>query len=200
LEYYNQSVKKLYLVHTLKPKEMKKILTTLLLITGVSGVFAQWQQGGPNQQNGNYPQQNGNYNYNSALTINSASQRQISVSVDNYQYQANGNGQEINVGQLQSGNHNIVIYEWRRNFWGKTVQQVVYNSTLYFKPGFETNIFINMLGQVSITERQLYNNGGYNQGGYGNNGRGVGNGYGRMKNKHKKNKCGNDNRRGWDDD
>ncbi len=183
---------------------MKKILTTLLLITGISGVFAQWQQGGgPSQQNQNYPQQNGNYNYNSALTVNSAMQRQFSVTVDNYQYQSNGNGQDINVNQLQAGNHQVVIYEWRRNFWGKTVQQVVYNSSLYFKPGFETVIYINALTQINISERQLYNQGGYNQGGYGNNGNGVGNGYGRMKNKHhhKKQQCGNrNNSRNGDDD
>ncbi len=181
---------------------MKKILTTLLLVTGISGAFAQWQQGGPNQQNNNFPGQNGNYN--SALTVNTATQRQFSVTVDNYQYQSNGNGQDVNVNQLQAGNHQVTIYEWRRNFWGKTVQHVIYNSNIYFKPGFETLIYINVIGQVNISERQLYNyNGNNNQGGYGNNGNGVGNGYGRMKNKHKHKKhrqCGTNNNRNWDDD
>jgi hypothetical protein len=81
----------------------------------------------------------------------------------------------------------VVITEWKRNFWGKSVQHVVYNSTLYLKPGFETTIYINALGQVNVSERQLSNNGNYNNnnGDYGNNGKGVGHGYGRKKNKHK---------------
>ena len=186
---------------------MKKILTSIVLVALVSLSFAQGQQypqQGGNQQYPNYPQQNNNYNNQySSLIVNSSSQRQFSVSVDNYQYQSNGNGNDINVGQLNAGNHNIIIYEWKRNFWGKTVQQVVYNSSLYLKPGFETTIFINILGQVNVSERQLYynNNGNYDNGGYGNNGNGVGYGYGRKKNKHKKQHCGNDNnRRGRDDD
>ncbi len=185
---------------------MKKILTSIISAAVIMLGFAQGQpypQQRGNQQYPNYPQQNNNYNNQySSLIINSATQRQFSVSVDNYQYQSNGNGNDINVGQLNAGNHNIIIYEWKRNFWGKTVQQVVYNSTLYLKPGFETSIYINLLGQVNISERQLYNNGNYNQDGYGNNGNGVGYGYGRKKNKHKKHQdCGNDrNRRDWDDD
>lgn len=196
---------------------MKKIFTTIILAAGIISVFAQGQRypqnGGP-QQNQNYPQQNNNYNQNSSLIINSASQRQMSVSVDNYQYQSNGNNGDVNVGQISSGNHTVVITEWKKNFWGKSVQQVVYNSSLYLKPGFETTININSFGQVNITERQLYNNnnngnnGNYGNGDYGNNGNGVGNGYGRKKNKHKKQHCDNDdgqrgrndNRRERDDD
>lgn len=191
---------------------MKKIFTTIILAAGIISVFAQGQRypqnGGP-QQYPNNQQQNNNYNQNSSLIINSASQRQMSVSVDNYQYQSNGNNGDVNVGQLSSGNHTVVITEWKKNFWGKSVQQVVYNSSLYLKPGFETTININSFGQVNISERQLYNNGNngnYGNGDYGNNGNGVGNGYGRKKNKHKKDHCDNDrsrkndNRRERDDD
>ena len=191
---------------------MKKIFTTIILAAGIISVFAQGQRypqnGGP-QQYPNNQQQNNNYNQNSSLIINSASQRQMSVSVDNYQYQSNGNNGDVNVGQLSSGNHTVVITEWKKNFWGKSVQQVVYNSSLYLKPGFETTININSFGQVNISERQLYNNGNngnYGNGEYGNNGNGVGNGYGRKKNKHKKDHCDNDrnrkndNRRERDDD
>ena len=162
---------------------MKKIFTSIILTAGVFAVFAQGQR---YPQNGG-PRQNNNYNQNSSLIINSASQRQIAVSVDNYQYQSNGNNGDINVGQLSAGNHTVVITEWKKNFWGKSVQQVVYNSSLYLKPGFETTIYINALGQVNVSERQLSNNGNYNNnnGDYGNNGKGVGNGYGRKKNKHK---------------
>ena len=179
---------------------MKKIFTSIIFTAAIFSLFAQGQQypqnGGP-QQYPNYPQQNNNYYQNSSLIINSASQRQIAVSVDNYQYQSNGNNGDVNVGQLSAGNHNVVIYEWRRNFWGKSVQHVVYNSSVYLKPGFETTIYINILGQVSISERQVYSNGNYGNDGYGNNGNGVGHGYGRKKNKHKNQNCDNDrNRRG----
>jgi hypothetical protein len=177
---------------------MKKIFTLLSVLGIISSSFAQWQQNPqqyPNQNGG--PRQNSNYNQNSSLIVSSASQRQVSVYVDSYQYQSNGNNGEINVGQLSSGNHNIIIYEMKKNFWGKTVQQEVYNSNLYLKPGVETTLFINNLGQVSISERQLNNNnnGNYDNGnGPGNNGNGVGYGYGRKKNKHKnkKEKCDDD--------
>jgi hypothetical protein len=181
---------------------MKKIFTSIIFTASIFAVFAQGQR---YPQNGG-PRQNNNYNQNSSLIINSASQRQIAVSVDNYQYQSNGNNGDVNVGQLSAGNHTIVISEWKKNFWGKSVQQVVYNSSLYLKPGFETTIYINVLGQVNISERQLYNNGNndngnYNNGDYGNNGKGVGHGYGRKKNKHKKDHCDNDrDRKDRDDD
>jgi hypothetical protein len=185
---------------------MKKILTAIILAAGITTGFAQWQ---PNQQQGGgpqqypqqqYPRQNGNYSQYSSLVVSTVLQRQFLVYVDNYQYQANGNNgnnNTVTVDRLQAGNHNIIIYENKRNFWGKTVQSEVYNSTLYLKPGFETSIFINALGQANVSERQVYNNnnGGYDNGGYGNNGNGVGYGYGRKKhhkNKHKKNKCGDD--------
>ena len=92
------------------------------------------------------------------------------------------------VGQLQAGNHNIVISQWRTSIFGKQVQEVIYNSAYYFKPGYEINIFVDGYGRTNITERQLYANN--NQGGYNNNGNGYG--YGRAKKKHKKNHCDND--------
>jgi hypothetical protein len=118
--------------------------------------------------------------------VSSASQNQFSVSVDNNQYQSSGNNNTINIGPLYSGNHNIVIYEWKKNFWGKQVQKTVYNSSLNLKQGFETSVFLNSNGQVNISERQLYNSNNNTKDGYGNNGNGVGYGYGRDKNKHKK--------------
>ncbi len=172
---------------------MKKIFTFIIATCSMVTGFAQWQQrSGPNQYP-DYPQQNNNYNQYSSLIISSGLLQQLTVSVDNYQYQvnsSNGNGSSVNVGQLQAGNHNVVITQWRRNFLGKQVQEVIYNSTLYFKPGYETNIFVDGYGRTNISDRQIYANN--NQGGYNNNGNGVGNGYGRKKNKHKKNNCDND--------
>ena len=180
---------------------MKKIFTLLVLAASITTGFAQWRQspqqrGGP-QQSPNYPSQNNSYGQYGSLVVTSAMQKQFSVYVDNQQYQNNGNngngdnngntgnngyGNTVKIPQLNAGNHNIAIYQLKTNFWGKQVRQEIYNSSLNFKPGFETTIFINGLGQVSISEQQVYNN---DQGGYGNNGNGVGNGYGRKKNKHK---------------
>ena len=172
---------------------MKKIFTFIIATCSMAASFAQWQQqGGPNEYP-NYPQQNNNYNQYSSLSISSALQRQLTVSVDNYQYQVNGNngnGGNINVGQLPAGNHNIVISQWRSGIFGRQVQEVIYNSSQYFKPGYETNIFVDGYGRTNITERQLYANN--NQGGYNNNGNGDRYGYGRGKKKHKKDHCDND--------
>ncbi len=175
---------------------MKKIFTLIVLAASITTGFAQWQQypqqrGGPRERP-NYPRQDNNYNQSGSLVVSSALQRPFSVTVDNQQYQSNGNnsaGNVVNIGQLNPGNHNIIVYQWRTNLWGKQTQSVVYNSSLYVKPGFETTIFINGAGQVNISERQVYN---YEDQGYGNNGNGVGHGYGRKKNKHKKNHCDND--------
>ena len=172
---------------------MKKIFTFIIATCSMATGFAQWQQrGGPNEYP-NYPQQNNNYNQYSSLSISSALQRQLTVSVDNYQYQVNGtngNAGSVNVGQLAAGNHNIVISQWRTSIFGRQVKEVIYNNSQYFKPGYETNIFVDGYGRTNITERQLYANN--NQGGYNNNGNGYG--YGRAKKKHKKDHCDNDDR------
>ncbi len=172
---------------------MKKIFTFIIATCSMATGFAQWQQrGGPNEYP-NYPQQNNNNGQYSSLSISSALQKQLTVSVDNYQYQVNGNngnGGTVNAGQLPAGNHNIVISQLRSSIFGKQVSEVIYNNSLYFKPGYETNIFVDGNGRTNITERQLYANN--DQGGYNNNGNGVGHGYGRAKKKHKKDHCDND--------
>lgn len=179
---------------------MKKILTTIVLAAGITLCFGQWQQnpqrgGGPNHYP-DYPQQNGNYNQNSSLIINTVSQRPLSVSVDNQQYQSNVNSNTLNVGQINSGNHKIVVYEEKRNFWGKQVQNIVYNSTVNLRPGYETTISINSFGQANISERQLSSNNTSGQSGYGkkgNNGNnGKGHAYGKYKNKHHKDQDGDE--------
>ena len=177
---------------------MKKIFTLIVLAASITTGFAQWQQypqpGSGPQERQNYPTRNSNINQYSSLIVSSAMQQQISVFIDNQQYQNNGNngngdnngnngyGNTVNIRQLNAGYHSIAVYQWKRNFWGKQVREVIYNTSLNLKPGFETTIFINGVGQVNINEQQVYNN---NQGGYGNNGNGVGHGYGRKKNKHK---------------
>jgi Domain of unknown function (DUF4476) len=181
---------------------MKKIITFLFATVLFTTSFAQFQNRnddrdddqqygrGNNSNSGIY-----NNNQNSALVVNSSSQNRFVVSIDNNnEYQSNDNngyGNTVNVGALQAGNHTVTIYEVKKGFFGNQKQQQIYNSVLYFKPSTETSININYNGQVSVTEKQLYNNGGYGGGnnsscGPGNNGNGRGYGYGRKKDKHKK--------------
>lgn len=165
---------------------MKKMIGLITLATSAITGFAQWQ-GGPQNQGGYYQQ--------ASLIVNTSSQRQVSVVIDNNQtYQGNNNngyGNTINIGTLSEGSHSIAVYEWRTNIFGKPRQELIYNSTVYLKSGYETTISVNSYGQANVSERQLY---GYNDNnnGYGNNGNGVDWGYGRKKHKHHR-KCGNDN-------
>lgn len=148
---------------------MKKIFT-FLTVMGISvASFAQWQNGGGNGRG--YDNRNNSYNtYNSsALTINAFTERRYTVIVDNMQYQLNngyGRGYDntINIGAMAPGKHTITVYESRSNFWGRQKQKDVYCGTLFFKPGVETFLNINNYGQVSISERQLYQNNGYGYG------------------------------------
>jgi hypothetical protein len=164
---------------------MKKIFGLVTIaFTSLAG-FAQWQGG---------PQSRGSYNQPSSLIINTASNRPITVVIDNsqtYQGNSNGYGNTVNIGSVYAGSHSIVVYEWRSNIFGKQRKEVVYNGNVYLKPGYETTVTVNGFGQANVAERQLYN---YNNGNgqYGNNGNGAGGGYGRKKHKHQR-KCGNDN-------
>ncbi len=189
---------------------MKKIITFLFASVFFITSFAQFQDRNDDKdddRNRNddeqYSRRNndrnsrGIYNnQNSALVVNSSSQNRFVVTIDNNnEYQSsdnngNGNGNTVNVGALQAGNHTVTIYEVKRGIFGNQKQQQIYSSVLYFKQSTETSININYNGQVSVTERALYNNGngGYGNGsscGPGNNGNGRGYGYGRKKNKYK---------------
>lgn len=162
---------------------MKKFTIFLILAGMISTGFAQWKnnngrgQGNNNDRNNNGQYNNGqnNNNYNSsALVINTASQKNVTVVIDNnLQYQGNGSG--VNVGALNPGMHNIVVYEMRTNFWGKQKRAVVYSNSLYLKPNVETTVNINPFGQANIDERALYQNQNHNNGYY--NGKGKKNGH-----------------------
>jgi hypothetical protein len=183
---------------------MKKIITFLFASALFTTSFAQFQNRDDDRDDDEqYSRQNNNRNntdiynnnQNSALLVNSSSQNRFVVTVDNNnEYQSkdnNGYGNTVNVGTLQAGNHTVTIYEVKKGFFGNQKQQQIYNSVLYFKPSTETSININYNGQVSVTEKQLYNNGGGYGGngsscGAGNNGNGRGYGYGRKKHKHRR--------------
>ena len=184
---------------------MKKILTLFVLAASLITGYAQGQQnpqqGSVPQVRPDYPRNNGNNGQYGSLVVTSATQKQFEVYIDNQQYQKNesgnnndntgnnGYGNSVKIRRLNPGNHSIVIYQWKTNFWGKQVRQDIYNSSLFVKAGFETTIFINETGQVSISEQQVNNS---DEGGYGNNGNDVGYGYGRKKNKHKNKHHGKD--------
>ncbi len=173
---------------------MKNVLTTIILTGSIAFCFAQKQQypqrGGRENQHTNYPQQRENFGRKSSLLISAASQRQLSVAIDNRTYENNGNDNTIKIGQINAGNHRLVVYQWKKNFWGKRVRDVVYNSQINLRPGYETSIFINDGGIARINERPLNNNGNYGKGGNGNNDRGRDWGYSKKKHKHKKNNSG----------
>jgi hypothetical protein len=190
---------------------MKKIITFLFASIFFTSLFAQYRNDDNNKNDdqqygrGNNNNKTGIYNnQNSALIVNSASQNRFVVNIDNNSdYQSNennGNGNTVNVGALQAGNHTITIYEVKKGFFGNQKQQQIYNSVLYFKPSTETSININFNGQVSVNEKPLFNSGGYGSNGSscspGNNGNGRGYGYGRKKNKNR----GNGRYSSYDDD
>jgi hypothetical protein len=183
---------------------MKKIITFLFASALFTTSFAQFQNRDDDRDDdeqygrGNNNRNNTgiyNNNQNGALIVNSASQNRFVVNIDNNNdYQSNdnnGNGNAVNVGALQAGNHTVTIYEVKRGIFGNQKQQQIYSSVLYFKAGTETSININYNGQVSINEKPFFNNGGYGSNGSscgpGNNGNGRGYGYGRKKDKYKKN-------------
>ena len=168
---------------------MKKIFTLLSLMGIITSGFAQWQNGG--DRGTKYDNRNNNNGYNSsALIINAFTERRFTVMVDNMQYQLNGNygdrrDNSISVGALSPGKHAITVYEVRSGFWGRQKQKDVYCSSLFFKPGVETTLNINNYGQVSVSERQLYQNNGY--------------GYGRDEKRWNYDSRSGDDRRGGDD-
>jgi hypothetical protein len=173
---------------------MKKMISFSIALLATLAGFTQWQ--GNNQGNGQ-----GNYGQNSSLIISSFSQKQFSVTIDNYsQYQSNtGYNNSVTINTLNAGNHTLQVYEMKRGIFGQQRQELIYNSSVYLRPGFETTVSINAFGQATVSERQIYNGGTY-AGGRGNNGNGNGWGYGHQRQKHRKHGCGNDDRNGRYDD
>jgi hypothetical protein len=167
-----------------KIQHMKKISGVMAAFLMSTACFAQWQG-----SNGN----NNNTYQGTSLIVSSLGQKQFTVVVDNYTNYQNTGSNNVYISNLGAGNHQVMIYEYRTNIFGKQRQVLVYNSTVYLRQGYETTISMNAFGQANVSERQIYSgnsNGGYenNNGGYGNNG--DGRGYGRHKTKRER-KCGN---------
>ena len=184
---------------------MKKLLTLLFASVLFTSSFAQGQNRNDdwddddnrdnneeyeNRRNKTDRRNNGNYNnnQNSALVVNAFSRNRFKVIIDySNEYLSNNNNgynNAVNIGSLLTGNHTVVIYEIKRNFFGNERQEQIYSSVLFFKPSFETIINIDNAGQIAVSERQLFNNnngGGYN-----------GNGNGKKKNKYKNRGCNDD--------
>ena len=139
---------------------MKKIFTFLAVMGIISSSFAQWQNGGDRGRG------NGYYN-SSALVIKAFTEKRFTVMVDNVPYELNEGrigrrfDNSINVGAMAPGKHTITVYEARSNFWGKQKQKDVFCSTMFFKPGVETSLNINNWGQVTVTEKMLFQNNHY---------------------------------------
>jgi hypothetical protein len=146
----------------LKFTTMKTIFTFLSLMTIMTSGFAQGRNDNGRGQGDYGRNNNGQYNNykSSALVVNAYTNSRVTVVVDNnLQYQANGNG--VDAGILNPGVHNIVVYQWRSNFWGKQKREVLYSSSLCLKPNTETAVNINSFGRVNIIESPLYQNNQY---------------------------------------
>ena len=139
---------------------MKKMSTLLVLMMMITSGFAQWKNdNGKGWGRGN----NGNYNNNyksSALIVNAYTSNRFTVVIDNG-YQLASQGNTVNAGILNPGMHNVVVYQWRTNFWGKQKREVVYSNSIFLKPNIETALSINAYGRVNISERALYKNYGH---------------------------------------
>jgi hypothetical protein len=140
---------------TFKFTTMKKISTLLVLMMAITSGFAQWKNDNSRPQgNGNYGSNNNNYK-SSVLIVNAYTANRFTVVIDNG-YQLASNGNTVNAGMLNPGMHNVVVYQWRTNFWGKQKREVVYSNSIFLKPNVETALSINAYGRVNISEKVLY--------------------------------------------
>jgi len=143
---------------------MKKIFTFLAVMGIFSSSFAQWRNDG--DRGPKFDNRINSYN-SSALVINAFTEKRFTVMVDNMPYELNEGrigkrfDNSINVGAMAPGRHTITVYEARNSFWGKQKQKDVFCSTMFFKPGVETSLNINNYGQVTVTEKMLFNRYGY---------------------------------------
>ena len=137
---------------------MKKISTFLVLMMAITSGFAQWKNdNGKVWGRGNNGDYNNNNNYkSSALIVNAYTANRFTVIIDNG-YQLASNGNTVNAGMLNPGMHNVEVYQWRTNFWGKQKREVVYSNAIFLKPNIETALSINAYGRVNISERALFN-------------------------------------------
>lgn len=91
------------------------------------------------------------------LTITTYDNSDIRVEIDGRRYNSNDNSVRIN--NINAGYHNVQV--WRRQsggIFGGSREKVVYNSSLYVKPEYQTDIIIDRYGRAQVQEYDLTRN------------------------------------------
>lgn len=91
------------------------------------------------------------------LTITTFDNSDIRVEIDGRRFNNNDNSVRIN--NINSGYHNIQV--WRRQssgLFGNSREKLLYNSSLYVKPEFQTDILIDRYGRAQVQEYDLNRN------------------------------------------
>ena len=123
----------------------------------------------------------------SRLSISTTSNKMdLKIEVDGRRFDMQNNS--ITLSNLNEGYHNVKIFRdvKRTGFGFGRKQDVIYQSSLYLKRGFHSDITVNRFGKVLVDERRIdRNDEWYNEDEYGddrNNGGGWDNGYGNVMN------------------
>lgn len=96
------------------------------------------------------------------ITINDMSKRQLIIEVDGRRY--TDNNRAIVLDKLQPGNHTVQVFsrqrytDWRGIFDRNGRKQVIYNSTVFVKPGTHILISIDRNGRVDVDEQRIRDN------------------------------------------
>lgn len=85
----------------------------------------------------------------SRLNIINAENRSIRVEIDGNRYNEVGNN--LSLGNLNVGYHNVRIYQIRRGFFSS--DRLLYSSSLFIKPDRQINLIINRGGDVAVNEQ-----------------------------------------------
>ena len=84
----------------------------------------------------------------SRLTIINAENKDLRIVIDGNRYDHIGNN--LSLGNLNAGYHNIKIYQIRRGFFSDS--RLIYSSSVFLKSDRQINMIINHGGDVAINE------------------------------------------------
>ncbi|MEP6675397.1 MAG: DUF4476 domain-containing protein [Ferruginibacter sp.] len=91
------------------------------------------------------------------LTINSNNKKNLTIMVDGYT-KTNGFDNVTSLGDLNSGSHNIKIYEaTRTGFFGRRSNKTLYDGNMYLRANFETIVSVSGNGKIDISEHPFFN-------------------------------------------
>src|SRR5215213_5999400 len=91
------------------------------------------------------------------LTITTFDNSDIRVEIDGRRYNNNDNSVRIN--NINSGYHNIQVYRRQSSgVFGNSREKLLYNSSLFVKPDFQTDVLIDRYGRAQVQEYDLNRN------------------------------------------